>query len=542
MLRPTSCGPGPPLPPPPPPPPPSVMPSLSTAGGRVNNKRTWLAGKCVGNVPQKQLKSIVVVEESVAEAKAKFATTTTGKEEVAAERLPSNAAAVRTEGLQSARADDDFCITTTIPVIECKTATTTKAYTAVIAESAKQNKNNNNWSIFKLPMLLATALATITTTLTTAVVKTEFERKNAAKQMKRSVASKQTATVGGVGSTTTVKTTTTNENHANSQWATTKTTTTAPSIKWLLMWLMLFGVMAQTPQHQVAAEKSKHYYMQALCKNHFLQQLYRKIDGAVLWSQNERNLDCIITFQTHSILQRFMLRFDMLQLDCNDHLYVYDGAHAVATPKVDISCRNTKQTVSSILTRTNFVTLKYVTDNWGTDANGFKLVITSVKDPKHTCNDFTCAAREFCISPDLLCDGINHCGDNSDESVCQSETAATVFGIDMTWFVLIVVGIVLVLSAVIVGISICVCRRQEESNLNQNTAIQMHHTAETNGSSKHLHYHHGGTLSREHTQLPPTSGNWHHPAGPYGYHRILRNLSKMATKVRPIWCLANSVN
>ncbi|XP_039966115.1 uncharacterized protein LOC120778394 [Bactrocera tryoni] len=209
---------------------------------------------------------------------------------------------------------------------------------------------------------------------------------------------------------------------------------------------------------------------------------------------------------------------------------------------VDISCRNTKQTVSSILTRTNFVTLKYVTDNWGTDANGFKLVITSVKDPKHTCNDFTCAAREFCISPDLLCDGINHCGDNSDESVCQSETAATVFGVDMTWFVLIVVGIVLVLSAVIVGISICVCRRQEESNLNQNTAIQMHHTAETNGSSKHLHYHHGGTLSREHTQLPPTSGNWHHPAGPYGYHRILRNLSKMATKVRPIWCLANSVN
>lgn len=75
-------------------------------------------------------------------------------------------------------------------------------------------------------------------------------------------------------------------------------------------------------------------YMQSLCKNHFLQQLYRKIDGAVLWSQNERNLDCIITFQTHSVLQRFMLRFDMLQLDCNDHLLVYDGAHAVSTPKV----------------------------------------------------------------------------------------------------------------------------------------------------------------------------------------------------------------
>ncbi|XP_037934148.1 uncharacterized protein LOC119668646 [Teleopsis dalmanni] len=327
-------------------------------------------------------------------------------------------------------------------------------------------------------------------------------------------------------------------------WHTNILTTASNTPKWLLMLVMLFAILAQT-SHQVAAEKSKHYYMQSLCKNHFLQQLYRKIDGAVLWSQNERNLDCVITFQTHSILQRFMLRFDMLQLDCNDHLYVYDGAHAVATPKADISCRNTKQTVSSILTRTNFVTLKYVTDNWGTDTTGFKLVITSVKDPKHTCKDFTCATREFCINPDLLCDGINHCGDNSDESVhnlCQSESTSTIFGVDMTWFVLIVVTIVLILSAVIVGISICFCRRQEDANLNQNTTMQMHHTAETNGSSKHLHYHHGGTLSREHTQLPPqTSGNWLHPAGPSGYLRI-QHLLKMATKVRPIWCLANSVN
>lgn len=27
------------------------------------------------------------------------------------------------------------------------------------------------------------------------------------------------------------------------------------------------------------------------------------------------------------------------------------------------------------------MTLKYVTDGWGTEANGFKLVITAVKDP-----------------------------------------------------------------------------------------------------------------------------------------------------------------
>ena len=75
-------------------------------------------------------------------------------------------------------------------------------------------------------------------------------------------------------------------------------------------------------------------YMDSLCKDHFLQRQYRKLDGGVLWSRNERNLDCTVTFQTHSILQRFMLHFDLLQLDCNDHLYVYDGAHATAPPKV----------------------------------------------------------------------------------------------------------------------------------------------------------------------------------------------------------------
>lgn len=46
---------------------------------------------------------------------------------------------------------------------------------------------------------------------------------------------------------------------------------------------------------------------------------YRKIDGAEIISKNERNLDCLLTFQTHSILQRFMIRFDGLNLDCNDH-------------------------------------------------------------------------------------------------------------------------------------------------------------------------------------------------------------------------------
>lgn len=119
-----------------------------------------------------------------------------------------------------------------------------------------------------------------------------------------------------------------------------------------------------------------------LCeRSHSFLPRYRKIEGAEVVSKNERNLECIVTFQTNSILQRFMLRFEVLKLDCNDHLYIFDGEHADSTSahKADISCRNTKQTLGTLFTRTNFVTLKYVTDGWGTD-NSFKLVITAIKD------------------------------------------------------------------------------------------------------------------------------------------------------------------
>ncbi|XP_025159613.1 uncharacterized protein LOC105190890 isoform X3 [Harpegnathos saltator] len=202
--------------------------------------------------------------------------------------------------------------------------------------------------------------------------------------------------------------------------------------------------------------------MTDICKKYFLRDLYRKIDGAVLTSQNERDLNCAITFQTHSILQRFMLRFDQLHLDCNDHLYIYDGAHAVGSYKADLSCRNTKQTVGAIYTRTNFVTLRYVTDAWGTKENGFRLVITAVKDPKHTCKDFRCTQNEFCIETDLLCDGVNHCGDGSDEAtstLCANSEASTILGMQTTWFAIALVFLILSIGCLVTAAVLCFFRK-----------------------------------------------------------------------------------
>nr|XP_049708404.1 uncharacterized protein LOC110376985 isoform X3 [Helicoverpa armigera] len=222
--------------------------------------------------------------------------------------------------------------------------------------------------------------------------------------------------------------------------------------------LLFLLVVYATYSH---AEKSKFYYMDSLCKDHFLQRQYRKVDGGVLWSRNERNLDCTVTFQTHSILQRFMLHFDLLQLDCNDHLYVYDGAHATAPPKADLSCRNTKQQVGALFTRSNFVTLKYVTDNWGTDANGFRLVITAVKDPipEHGCKEFRCKQREFCVSADLMCDGVDHCADGSDEDTAALCPESGGTGASGAW-VAGIAGAAALLAVVAAGVACCACRRR----------------------------------------------------------------------------------
>ncbi|XP_052747153.1 uncharacterized protein LOC112049332 [Bicyclus anynana] len=256
------------------------------------------------------------------------------------------------------------------------------------------------------------------------------------------------------------------------------------------------------------AEKSKFYYMDSLCKDHFLQRQYRKLDGGVLWSRNERNLDCTVTFQTHSILQRFMLHFDLLQLDCNDHLYVYDGAHATAPPKADLSCRNTKQQVGALFTRSNFVTLKYVTDNWGTDANGFKLVITAVKDPKHGCKEFRCKQREFCVSADLTCDGVDHCADGSDEDTAALCPESGGSGGGSTW-IAIVVGAAALLALLVLLALCCYCRSRAPT---RRTHLHLQQMASSNGAG-------GGGKGAGPTASPATRlpGNWAHPAGPRGY-------------------------
>ncbi|XP_040572664.1 uncharacterized protein loaf isoform X2 [Lepeophtheirus salmonis] len=229
----------------------------------------------------------------------------------------------------------------------------------------------------------------------------------------------------------------------------------------------------------VSAIKNEFLPISTLCERSqksFLSNIPRPIDGAVIESRNERDVDCVVTFQTESILERFMLRFEDLKIDCNDHLYIFDGAHAIGNHRAIISCDKTKDSVGHggvIFTRTNFVTLKYVTDSWGMDLNGFKLVITAFKDGKKTgCREgFSCDDR-LCINKDLVCDTVNHCGDGEDERSSQfcSRLSFLPLFMDDTSMVAIALAIILLLLAGIVAVWISFCRKTRARNNSSATA------------------------------------------------------------------------
>ncbi|CAG0879016.1 unnamed protein product [Darwinula stevensoni] len=119
-----------------------------------------------------------------------------------------------------------------------------------------------------------------------------------------------------------------------------------------------------------------------LCGRTQGEQLFQRLQGALIYSHNEPNLTCTITFQTDSALQHFLLRFEKLELDCHDHLQIFDRANAVGKPKKDLSCRDAVSTVDVVVTQGNHVTLKYTTDPYGIPDKGFRLIITAHKQPE----------------------------------------------------------------------------------------------------------------------------------------------------------------
>lgn len=308
-------------------------------------------------------------------------------------------------------------------------------------------------------------------------------------------------------------------------------------------------------RHGSFADRNKYFHISSLCMGERHYPQYKKIDGAVLTSESENNLECAVTFQTDSILQRFMLRFERLALDCHDHLVIFDGAHAIGNQKVDLSCRSTRSDVGTIFTQGNYVTLKYTTDSWSPQGNGFKLIITAYKDNslpdiKHDlkCREFECR-NTFCISGNLTCDGVNHCGDNSDETSyasCIDETSnSQILGLAVSVFVTLSLVVFIFGLVLCVGL-LCVCQRVQRQRLGGGVTGSLQSGTTTTvlasqcqGNSAAAFPSHqsgvggglyGGTAERLCEKPPPYPGNHYPPAGGVGFHVPQESLYYPATK------------
>ena len=131
-----------------------------------------------------------------------------------------------------------------------------------------------------------------------------------------------------------------------------------------------------------------------------------------------------------------------------------------------ITCDSKSSSIGSngfIITRSNFVTLRYHTDSWGAQNHGFTLVITAFKNLQ----TFGCAAgfpcdSLICISSDLVCDNVSHCGHGQDEMAhnnCSGDGVYDLLGLDVGQLVGVVLLVLLLLVAGGAAAWISTCRQ-----------------------------------------------------------------------------------
>ncbi|XP_074605154.1 uncharacterized protein LOC141858338 isoform X1 [Brevipalpus obovatus] len=239
----------------------------------------------------------------------------------------------------------------------------------------------------------------------------------------------------------------------------------------------LLTIVHLVSRNRVVTDRNLRFHMSALCRERYT-PLSVKVDGAVITSTRDENMNCTLTFQTEKVSQRFMLRFDDLRLDCNDHLYIYDGDGSAGPTKVHLTCRSTRDDMGKIVLGSNYVTLKYQTDHWSQAGDGFTLVITATRDAPN-CPTYKCQYNNYCISTDLLCDGVDHCGDKSDEThhanCYYEEDTGSIFGLPVHVFIVTVGAVFLTCLVCVIGLAIYLCKREQQMYQAQQQRISSYH-------------------------------------------------------------------
>ncbi|OQR73538.1 hypothetical protein BIW11_09666 [Tropilaelaps mercedesae] len=103
-----------------------------------------------------------------------------------------------------------------------------------------------------------------------------------------------------------------------------------------------------------------------------------------------------------------------------------------------------------------------------------------MNNPKHEqlpCQQFSCGGpQQYCISQDLTCDGVNHCGDGTDEDErahCVDDSAGhQIMGIGVSVFLTLLLIAFTFCLLCIAAIVFCVCRRGPQDYTPSQVALQ----------------------------------------------------------------------
>ncbi|XP_006813103.1 uncharacterized protein LOC102804233 [Saccoglossus kowalevskii] len=245
----------------------------------------------------------------------------------------------------------------------------------------------------------------------------------------------------------------------------------------------------------------------------------------------QENMDCSVIIHTE-IGQRINIRFDFFDLssmyntvsnECSssgDRVHIYDTGDlmtiriGVGTPQVTL-CGAMGKFPDDYQSSGNVVTLRFISDKKKSADLGFKFIYTSFYtpgEPEAEC--FTCEDNSMCVSQDLVCNGVNNCNDDSDESDTTCNEAPPgifalgvgVLGIGVVAIVGATIGVVFLI--ILIVCIVCCCRLRKSGNGSHNNNTASRPTSYPNHSNHNHNSHSHSPIPRypnAHAPPPPPS-------------------------------------